>query len=80
MLYGMDAVYLGQGKRTLEANAEEKALKIFKKIHESINSNADKVSLVTSAKEGFAVHKAGKLGIFIGMENRVGQLVLIYLI
>lgn len=72
---GMDAmffaVYLGQGKRTSEANAEakEKALKIFKKIHESVIANADKVSLVTTAKEGYATHKAGKLGIFIGMEN-----------
>lgn len=72
---GMDAmffaVYLGQGKRTPEANAEakEKALKIFKKIHESVDANAASVSLVTSAKEGFAAHKAGKLGVFIGMEN-----------
>ena len=72
---GMDAmffaVYLGQGKRTPEANAEAKtkALKIFKKIHESVNANADKVSLVTTAKEGYAAHKAGKLGVFIGMEN-----------
>ncbi len=72
---GMDAmffaVYLGQGKRTPEANAEakEKALKIFKKIHESVDANADKVSLVTTAKEGFAAHKSGKLGVFIGMEN-----------
>ena len=72
---GMDAmffaVYLGQGKRTPEANAEakENALKIFKKIHESIDANAASVSLVTSAKEGFVAHKAGKLGVFIGMEN-----------
>ncbi|WP_435356521.1 dipeptidase [Emticicia sp. SJ17W-69] len=72
---GMDAmffaVYLGQGKRTPEANAEakEKALKIFQKIHESVKQNSDKVALVTTAKEGFAAHKAGKLGVFIGMEN-----------
>ena len=72
---GMDAmffaVYLGQGKRTPEANAEakEKALKIFKKIRESVKANEASVSLVTSAKEGFAAHKAKKLGVFIGMEN-----------
>jgi membrane dipeptidase len=72
---GMDAmffaVYLGQGKRTPESNAEAKtnALKIFDKIHESIKNNADKVSLVTTAKEGFAAHKHGKLGVYIGMEN-----------
>ncbi|WP_305952152.1 dipeptidase [Emticicia oligotrophica] len=72
---GMDAmffaVYLGQGKRTPEANVEakEKALKIFTKIHEAVKNNADKVSLVTTAKEGFAAHKQGKLGVFIGMEN-----------
>lgn len=72
---GMDAmffaVYLGQGKRTPEANAEakEKALKIFQKIHQSVKQNSDKVALVTTAREGFAAHKAGKLGVFIGMEN-----------
>lgn len=72
---GMDAmffaVYLGQGKRTPEANTEakEKALKIFQKIHESVKQNSDKVTLVTTAKEGFDAHKAGKLGVFIGMEN-----------
>ncbi|CAH0996107.1 hypothetical protein EMA8858_02237 [Emticicia aquatica] len=72
---GMDAmffaVYLGQGKRTPEANAEakEKALKIFQKIHESVKQNASTVELVTSAKEGFSAHKKGKLGVFIGMEN-----------
>jgi len=80
---GMDAmffaVYLGQGKRTPEANneAKEKALKIFAKIHESVKNNTDKVSLVTTAKEGYATHKQGKLGVFIGMENG-WQLVLIY--
>lgn len=72
---GMDAmffaVYLGQGKRTPEANAEakEKALKIFKKIHESVEQNSTSVTLVTSAKEGFEAHKQGKLSVFIGMEN-----------
>jgi membrane dipeptidase len=72
---GMDAmffaVYLGQGKRTPEANAEakDKALKIFDKIHEAVKNNDEKVSLVTTAKEGYAAHKQGKLGVFIGMEN-----------
>lgn len=72
---GMDAmffaVYLAQGKRLPEANAEakEKALKIFKKIHESVEKNAASVELVTSAKEGYKAHKKGKIGIFIGMEN-----------
>ena len=65
------AVYLGQGKRTPEANleAKDKALKIFSKIHEAVKNNADKVNLVTTAKEGYAAHKQGKLGVFIGMEN-----------
>ena len=72
---GMDAmffaVYLGQGKRTPEANAEAKtkALKIFQRINESIKQNSATVELVTSAKEGFSAHKRGKTGIFIGMEN-----------
>ncbi|WP_310587036.1 dipeptidase [Emticicia sp. TH156] len=72
---GMDAmffaVYMAQGKRTPEGNAEakEKALKIFKAIHEAVKKYPDMAELVTTAREGYAVHKKGKLGVFIGMEN-----------
>lgn len=78
---GMDAmffaVYLAQGKRTPEGNAKAKedALKIFTAIHDAVKKYPDMAELVTSAKEGYATHKKGKLGVFIGMENGwpVGQ-------
>jgi membrane dipeptidase len=72
---GMDAmffaVYVGQGKRTPEGNAEakEKALNIFKKIHEAIDKNADLVALAVSANDAYRIEKEGKRAIFIGMEN-----------
>lgn len=72
---GMDAmffaVYLGQGKRTPEGNAEakEKALKIFEKIHEAVKKNPEVAELAVSAKDGYRIEKAGKRAVFIGMEN-----------
>ncbi len=72
---GMDAmffaVYLAQGQRTPEGNAEakEKALAIFSKIHEAIRANAEEVSLVKTPREAYRNHREGKLGVFIGMEN-----------
>jgi membrane dipeptidase len=72
---GMDAmffaVYMAQGKRTPEGNAEakEKALKIFQTIHDAVKKYPDMAELVTSAKQGFLAHKKGKLSVFIGMEN-----------
>lgn len=72
---GMDAmffaVYMAQGKRTPEGDAEakQKALKIFQAIHDAVKKYPETAELVTTAKEGFAAHKKGKLGVFIGMEN-----------
>ena len=72
---GMDAmffaVYMAQGKRTPEGNAQakEKALMIFSAIHEAVKKHPDLAALVTTAKEGYATHKKKKLGVFIGMEN-----------
>lgn len=72
---GMDAmffaVYLGQGKRSPEGNAEakEKALKIFEKIHEAVKKNPDVAELAVSSKDGYRIEKAGKRAVFIGMEN-----------
>ncbi len=72
---GMDAmffaVYLAQGKRTQEGDAEakEKALAIFNKIHEAVKANAEQATLVRTAKEAYRNHKNGKIGVFIGMEN-----------
>jgi membrane dipeptidase len=72
---GMDAmffaVYVGQGKRTPEGNAEakEKALFIFKKIHEAIDKNPDVAALAVSPKDAYRIEKEGKRAVFIGMEN-----------
>jgi len=72
---GMDAmffaVYLGQGKRTKEANADAKrrALAIFDKIHEAVRLNPEVAGIATTSKEGYKLQKEGKRAVFIGMEN-----------
>ncbi|CAG5016781.1 hypothetical protein DYBT9275_05634 [Dyadobacter sp. CECT 9275] len=72
---GMDAmffaVYLGQGKRTPEANAEAKknALAIFDKIHEAVKLHPDMAGIATTSKEAYRLKKDGKRAVFFGMEN-----------
>ncbi|WAC15047.1 dipeptidase [Dyadobacter pollutisoli] len=72
---GMDgmffAVYLGQGKRTDEANAEAKtkALAIFEKIHEAVRLNPGTAGIATTSKDAYRLQKEGKRVVFIGMEN-----------
>ncbi|KQS27918.1 dipeptidase [Dyadobacter sp. Leaf189] len=72
---GMDgmffAVYLGQGKRTDEANAEakKKALAIFDKIHETARLHPDIAAIATTSKDAYRLQKEGKRAMFIGMEN-----------
>ncbi|CAG5067393.1 hypothetical protein DYBT9623_00113 [Dyadobacter sp. CECT 9623] len=72
---GMDgmffAVYLGQGKRTEEANAEakKKALAIFDKIHEAARLHPDIAAIATTSKDAYRLQKEGKRAMFIGMEN-----------
>ena len=72
---GMDgmffAVYLGQGKRSVEANAEakKKALAIFDKIHEAVRLNPDVAGLAVTSKDAYRLQKEGKRAVFIGMEN-----------
>ncbi|NIJ55169.1 dipeptidase [Dyadobacter arcticus] len=72
---GMDgmffAVYLGQGKRTDEANAEakKKALAIFDKIHETAKLHPDMAAIATTSKDAYRLQKEGKRAMFIGMEN-----------
>ncbi|PWJ59093.1 membrane dipeptidase [Dyadobacter jejuensis] len=72
---GMDgmffAVYLGQGKRSLEADqqAEDKALAIFDKIHEAVRLNPDVAALATTSADAYKIQKEGKRAVFIGMEN-----------
>jgi len=72
---GMDgmffAVYLGQGRRTPEATAEakEKALAIFDKIHKAVAANPDVAGIATTPKDAYALQKQGKRAVFFGMEN-----------
>lgn len=72
---GMDgmffAVYLGQGKRSDEANAEakQKALAIFDKIHGAVKNNPNIAGIATTSKDAYRLQKEGKRAVFIGMEN-----------
>ncbi|GAB3172749.1 dipeptidase [Telluribacter humicola] len=72
---GMDAmffaVYLGQGRRTPEATAEakQKALAIFDKIHQAIRENPAVAGLATTPQDAYRLQKEGKRAVFIGMEN-----------
>jgi membrane dipeptidase len=72
---GMDgmffAVYLAQGKRTPEGSAEakQKALAIFDKIHEAVRLHPDVASIATSSKDAYRLKKEGKRAVFFGMEN-----------
>ncbi|TDB65379.1 membrane dipeptidase [Arundinibacter roseus] len=72
---GMDAmffaVYLGQGMRSAEATAEAKqrALAIFDKIHQAVRDNPDIAGIATTAKDGYELQKQGKRAVYFGMEN-----------
>ena len=72
---GMDgmffAVYLGQGKRSPEANADakKKALAIFDKIHEAVKLHPDMAGIATTPADAYRLQKEGKRAVFIGMEN-----------
>lgn len=72
---GMDAmffaVYLGQGPLSPEAHAEvkTKALQIYQTVHESLKKYTDVAQLALTAADAARLNKAGKLAIYIGMEN-----------
>ncbi len=72
---GMDAmffaVYLGQGLRTPEATAEakQKALAIFDKIHEAVKENPEVAGIATTPQDAYRLQKKGKRVVFFGMEN-----------
>lgn len=65
------AVFLGQGKRTDEANtkAKEKALTIFNAIHESVKNNPNLAELALNADDAKRIEKTGKRAIYMGIEN-----------
>lgn len=65
------AVYLGQGPRTVEGNADAKkrALALFDLVHGITTRHSDLAGLATTPEEAYALKKEGKRAIFIGVEN-----------
>lgn len=72
---GMDAmfvaVYLGQGPRTPEGNAEAKvkALVLFDHIYRAVTDYPRLAELATSPTDAQRIVKKGKRAVFIGIEN-----------
>jgi len=65
------AVYLGQGPRTPAGNAQakEKALKLFESIHKSVKDNPKLAELAKTPEDAYRIVKSGKRAVFIGIEN-----------
>jgi membrane dipeptidase len=72
---GMDAmffaIYLGQGSLSPEAHKEVKvkALSIYKAVHDALKKYPDIAELALTAADAARLNKAGKLAVYIGMEN-----------
>jgi len=72
---GMDgiwfAVFVGQGERTPEGNAQakERADEVTKAIYETVDLYPDELEVATRADDLARIAKAGKHAIYIGMEN-----------
>jgi membrane dipeptidase len=72
---GMDAmffaIYLGQGPLSPEAHKEVKvkALSIYKAVHDALKKYPDIAELALTAADAARLNKAGKLAVYIGMEN-----------
>jgi membrane dipeptidase len=65
------AVYVGQGPRTPEGNAQakEKALKLFDLIHTSVKNSPGQAEMAATPEDAYRIVKKGKRAIFIGIEN-----------
>lgn len=65
------AIYLGQGPITDEGHAQalEKTLATFRRIHQIVNDNPETVALALSPADARRIEAAGKRAIFIGIEN-----------
>jgi len=65
------AVYLGQGPRTPEGNAQakEKSMKLFESIHKSVKDHPDLAELAKTPEDAYRIVKSGKRAVFIGIEN-----------
>lgn len=65
------AVFVGQGSRTPEGNAEakQKALVIFDTLLNAIHRYPDRIGLALTPGDAYQLHKEGKRIAFIGIEN-----------
>jgi membrane dipeptidase len=65
------AVFIGQGPRDDSSfnSVHQKALGIFKAIHENVNKNSDKAEIAYTPDDAYRIKKSGKIAAFIGLEN-----------
>ncbi|MCX6282425.1 MAG: dipeptidase [Bacteroidetes bacterium] len=65
------AVFTSQGKRDQEAyfKIKSEALEIFDTIHAILNRNLAVAGLALAPSDAYRLKKAGKIAVFIGMEN-----------
>ena len=65
------AVFIGQGPRTEEGNlnAKNRALQIFKALHEKVALYPDQAEIALHPDDVYKIKKSGKSTVFIGVEN-----------
>jgi membrane dipeptidase len=65
------AVFIGQGPRDDSSfnSVHQKALDIFKAIHENVKKNSDKAEIAYTPDDAYRIKKSGKIAAFIGLEN-----------
>jgi membrane dipeptidase len=65
------AVFIGQGARNDSTynKVHQKALDIFKAIHNNVVKNSSMAEIATTPDDAYRLKKAGKIAAFIGMEN-----------
>jgi len=65
------AVFTAQGPRDDSSynRAHNRALKIFRTIHESVGKNSAMAEIAYTAEDAYRLKKDGKIAVFIGVEN-----------
>jgi membrane dipeptidase len=65
------AVFTGQGPRNDSSfnKVHQKALDIFKAIHKNVEKNPTLAEMAYAANDAYRINKAGKIAVFIGVEN-----------
>ena len=65
------AVFLGQGPRNTEGHSKvtAKTHQIFDSIYSVVNKNSDLATIALSADDIYAIEKAGKRAVYMGIEN-----------